>query len=814
MKKLFITILYILSITQAYCQLGKLDSTFHSYGYSVFRIKAAKEVSGGKILLGTERGLRRLNADGTVDNTFINAFQLSSGLNAIAFQSDGKILISGYFNNWDGSNFGNFARLNEDGSLDKSFKGDLNATSILSINIRQDGKILICGYFSEYNSSSNTGIALLNSDGTLDASFKSPLTGRSYSINDCAVQSDNKIIISGNLNFADGSTKELVRLNADGSIDGNFITGSGSNDDISKLLILSSGKIIIAGEFTEYNGQAINNYARLNTDGSLDNGFNPGSGSWNSHFSNIFVSSLKELSNGIIIVSCYSPTYNGKNTTGLFQIKPDGEFDKNISSISSISVDGIEVLKNGKILVYGSFKTVNDKPRNKIFLLNKDYSLDLDFNPGDGADGQVSDFILLPNGKIVMVGTFTAVNQERSCGIARLLSNGSLDPTFETGIGFTGNGDNHPMAIAKQDDGKFIVVGNFNHFNDNAVGNIVRLLPDGSIDKNFKTWVGSNNIIGGVKVRPDGKIIITGLFYSSDGKFVHNIMRLNSDGSLDEEFYTGKGTDGPIYDFEIMPDNKLLVVGSFTNYDDSPANHILLLNNEGSIDSAFIIGSGADNRINSIALDKDKIYLGGNFGSFNGYSTGGIVRLDKEGNVDNEFLFQNIWGSMDVGDIIIQSNGQIILTKPFIRLNYDGSIDKDFNISIGDDIFKLGIQPDGKFIIGGSLQYYNGTMIGNICRIDGGDITIPSGIFSTKEFQTFSSVYPNPTTDNLNFTVNGTSGKYNLSIYSVTGNEMLNTEVPPGKFVINTDAFPTGIYVYKVSNRNGEYNIGRIIIDK
>lgn len=171
-------------------------------------------------------------------------------------------------------------------------------------------------------------------------------------------------------------------------------------------------------------------------------------------------------------------------------------------------------------------------------------------------------------------------------------------------------------------------------------------------------------------------------------------------------------------------------------------------------------------------------------------------------------------GNIYVRDITIQPNGKIITTTPFKRLNYDGSIDNDFNLDDIEYINKLTIQPDGKFLIGGAFHYYNNTMIGNICRIEGGDITTPSGIFSTKEFQSFSSVYPIPTTDNLNFTVSGTSNTYDLSIYSMTGLEILNTEIPSGQSVINTYKFPMGIYIYKISNEDGEYNTGRIIINK
>lgn len=134
--------------------------------------------------------------------------------------------------------------------------------------------------------------------------------------------------------------------------------------------------------------------------------------------------------------------------------------------------------------------------------------------------------------------------------------------------------------------------------------------------------------------------MIAGIFTSYNGKSANNIARLNSDGSLDESFNPGKGPDLDIYDIEVMPDNKVLVVGRFNYFDDNLVNRIVLLNDDGSINSEFKSGIGAADEIYCISLDKDKIYLGGSFDSFNGHTTDGVVRLNKDGSVDKEFVAQ------------------------------------------------------------------------------------------------------------------------------------------------------------------------------
>ena len=93
------------------------------------------------------------------------------------------------------------------------------------------------------------------------------------------MQSDGKIIIGGSFTSYDGiGRNSIARLNADGSLDIGFNPGTGANNPVHSITLQPDGKIIIGGDFTNYNGTGRNRVARLNTDGSLDTGFNPGIG--------------------------------------------------------------------------------------------------------------------------------------------------------------------------------------------------------------------------------------------------------------------------------------------------------------------------------------------------------------------------------------------------------------------------------------------------------------------------------------------------------------------------------------------------------
>jgi uncharacterized delta-60 repeat protein len=223
--------------------------------------------------------------DGSNDLSF-NADKINLGdgpnstIQTTAIQADGKIIIGGFFTSYNGTAINRIARLNADGSLDTGFNPGMGANNTITTTaIQADGKIIIGGGFTSYNGTAINLIARLNADGSLDTSFN-PGTGANSAITTTAIQADGKIIIGGAFTSYNGTAiNRIARLNADGSLDTGFNPGMGANNTISTTAIQADGKIIIGGAFTSYNGTvARNRIARLNADGSLDTGFNPGTG--------------------------------------------------------------------------------------------------------------------------------------------------------------------------------------------------------------------------------------------------------------------------------------------------------------------------------------------------------------------------------------------------------------------------------------------------------------------------------------------------------------------------------------------------------
>ncbi|HON08239.1 MAG TPA: trypsin-like serine protease, partial [Verrucomicrobiota bacterium] len=336
----------------------------------------------GKLIVGGEYAelvgvapqyrISRINADGTVDTNFNVGVGPSGTVRAIGIQSDGRVVIGGLFTNVNGVDQSYIARLLEDGRVDTSFnQGPGVNGAVRSLVIQPDKKIVIGGSFSTVYGVSRNSIARLNSDGTIDTGF-SPGLGADAPVNAVVLQPDGKILIGGDFTTLDGlPRRSIARLNQNGSVDTSFSAGSGGNGSVNTLAIQSDGKVLVGGSFTTFNGVPAPRIARLNSDGSIDTTFNPGTG-------------------------------------------PDDY------------VNAIVTLPDGKILIGGAFVTYNGKLRNRIVRLNPDGSLDPTINFGTGADNFISAIYVQPyDDKIVLGGGFTRFNGQLRVSLVRL--NGGIN---------------------------------------------------------------------------------------------------------------------------------------------------------------------------------------------------------------------------------------------------------------------------------------------------------------------------------------------------------------------------------------------------
>lgn len=384
-----------------------------------------------------------------------------------------------------------------------------------------------------------------------------------------------------------------LSLNAQlGSIDSSFNVGSGFGPDrwtgrCEAILQQPDGKLLVSGEFSEFNGDTLKKLLRLNLDGSRD------------------------------------PSFTFSNSYGL----PQGWL---------YSIKALALQSDGKILIGGDFDEVEGQAFHHIARLNSDGSLDQSFNPASGFDQAVHSIAVQPDGKIVVGGLFSRYDfvsggaQVPVSGIARLNPDGSLDGGFNTGTGFgggTGIGQRQVFQLALQPDGKILVGGQFGSFNGDTCLLLTRLHSDGSRDlsfnanANFAPVAGFYGQVYGLKLLPNGQIIISGN-YGNNASPVSGLDRLHADGRVDTAFRISHSTDLRCFAFDRQADGKLLAASR--NFGLPSEAYVLeRIKLDGSLDSSF------PKRFVNEAVQDIVVQQDGNItfvGYFN-YNPIGIMRL-------------------------------------------------------------------------------------------------------------------------------------------------------------------------------------------
>ena len=256
-----------------------------------------------------------------------------------------------------------------------------------------------------------------------------------------------------------------------------------------------------------------------------------------------------------------------------------------------------------------------------------------------GASSGFNSLVLAIEGygtKTLVGGSFTTYKTVTNNRLVMLDVFGNKDTLFNTGSGFNGS----VLSIAVQSDNKILVGGRFSSYNSNSVNNFVRLNSDGSLDSSFGGGFSGSSAPGyvySINVQSDGKILVGGLFsnYSGNSLTGNNIIRLNSNGSIDSSFSVGVGTNSEVYVIKNISD-KVYVGGTFTSYSAVTHNRFVRLNMNGTIDTSFNIGSGfsgtANPAVNDVVVTGDQtVCIGGIFGTFSGLTRNSIVFLTQTG---------------------------------------------------------------------------------------------------------------------------------------------------------------------------------------
>ena len=455
------------SLTSALCLLARAQVASRC----LKRFQRGIRVLLGGIVLMFLASFSAAQIPGSLDTTFGLAggkflLPISSGIandsaNAIALQSDGKLVLAGVCSSGVNSDFC-VARINSDATLDVSFDGPLGngdgkftlpigngVDTAHAIALQPDGKIVLAGACHN-GTHTDFCVARLNSDGSFDTTFNGPPgngngkfllpigTGEG-SANAVALQPDGKIVLAGRC--INGATYDfcIARLNVDGTLDFNFDSGNsngkvllpvGSSEDVATTLLLQpDGTILVAGrcgsDFC---------VARLNSDGTLDATFDGPLGDGNGKF--------------------LLPIGSGIDAAGAVALQPDGKIVLAGSCINGENYDFCVARLNSDGTLDASFDGSLGDGNGKLLL------------PVGSTNDRLTALAVQPDGMIVLAGECYNGARFQAC-VARLSSDGIADATFDGPLGTgegrflfpIGAGNDSANALVLQPDGKIVLAG-------------------------------------------------------------------------------------------------------------------------------------------------------------------------------------------------------------------------------------------------------------------------------------------------------------------------------------------------------------------
>lgn len=360
----------------------------------------------------------------------------------------------------------------------------------------------------------------------------------------------------------------------------------------------------------------------------VDTTFNTGSGA------NGIVEHVLEQPDGRILICGNFTTFNGQNKSYIARLNNDGSVDSSFTGTASYWVRHMALQSDGRIVIGGYFTSVGGQTRNRIARLNSNGSVDLSFNPGSGCtnsiapgiDGNNDPFVMwcevLPSGRILAVGNFRNYDGVSGVGIVGINPDGSRDTSFNVGGGL----DSWGRVIKPLANGQIMVGGWFQNYNGRSANRAVRINNDGSADTSFNAFYGDKTAVYAIVQQSNGQFITSGHSLNEQGLFGTDIVRLNSDGSVDRTW--PGSTNDKTESLLMLPSGHVVVSGYFSVVNGQPRRGLARFNPDGSLDPNFI--ANADNYVWSVSptMNTGKILVSGGFTTIDGIPRGGVARIN------------------------------------------------------------------------------------------------------------------------------------------------------------------------------------------
>lgn len=398
------------------------------------------------------------------------------------------------------------------------------------------------------------------------------VNGTNYQIADALEVDNNLILVGGFTNFENQATKQkpinsVVAINEKGQLSTAYNFELGASGNINSILKLNNNQFIVAGGLSGFNNHSgIMGITRLNYDGKLDTSI-------------VEVINLTPANEKMGLDTI--PTFNGGVYGGIrqafLQKMPNNE--EMIVAIGGFRQYGTYYLERAT----RDYKPVDITNIPNVVRMDIHGNIDSTYakNPSSTgfhtfANGDITAGYMDASNRLVIVGSFTTFQGKPANRIVRLDANGQVDDTFNPGTGANGNITNIQFDPVSN---TFFIVGAFTQYNGVNTPGIVRLKADGSIDDTFKFKSLEGGIPTFAKQLSSGKILVTGTFERYDNILRRGMLILESDGEAKQEYNSYgafQGTVNKVIETTSSNGNPaLILMGYIRKFNDQDAKNIL-----------------------------------------------------------------------------------------------------------------------------------------------------------------------------------------------------------------------------------------------
>jgi uncharacterized delta-60 repeat protein len=621
-------------------------------------VNAFLPLPDGRLLVGTNNGsLFCYTSKLIIDPTFKNSETFVNGtIGNLALQGN-KIIISGSFSIVGGVAKNDIARIDQSGVVDNTFDVGLGSDLFVAAKVRDDGKIYFRG-FGNFNGQPAPNIIRLNANGTLDKTFRFPETDYPYEV----IKQGNKFIIM--------QLGRIIRLNNNGSIDQSF---SEIREPVfPAIAVLSNGEIMVSNLRDEV-GYGL---GKFKASGTRNNGFRP------PLMRKGVIKAMSEQGENIIIAGDFFKV-NGFVTYGIARLNTDGAVDETFVHLQNHGEVSHVVKYEDQSLLIGSSDYVEK--------LNANGLMDESVSP-------------LPKSSLFPIHFLTLQQDEKilfitGSRLTRLNANGSYDGSFNYGSGLCCN--NGDVFGDMQSDGKLVLVSYSNAtYSDQPIKNIFRIDANGTLDNTFDpgTAFNQDGILLGVNVLNNDDIIASGIFLTDYNgvTLASDFAKIKRNGALDTDFTNNlSSTLNVSFAFRARQfrDKIVLIEGS------SPTGPLLFINLDGTVPNDFtlpsaIVSTWAD-YVDVWSPDPNTLYIMGNVvttGSTDGLS---LVRLKyNDDRLRASTTGLNVYPNPADDYITIDEHkGKLTI------LSLDGNVKLQTNIEKAGDPVNVSNLPRGRYVL-------------------------------------------------------------------------------------------------------------------